>query len=561
MILYKAALSPYHKNDFVKLQSGYNPFVQQYGLIPENPILLSELLRKMHGAWSNLTPSNRFYVKSLFYQLIHETYQELGKSNSQTFQPDVALMAKQYINEYYGTTILMTDLAKAMGVSTRQLSRTFKEKIGKTPQDYLISKRLEVSLALLHTDYLTLREIALSIGFHDEFYFSRMFKAKYGESPKEYRHKYKENVSDLFMENIFLASYNETHQVSQNELKREGEQDMLKQVKEKAMTAVVLSLMLFLSACNALPANTFETESINSQGDAGQVKEQNSTEKQKGETKIITTQLGDVEIPVNPQRAVVQYLMGDLYALGVIPVGVSQVYEEAAFKEVASKSQDLGFHLDWSPEDVMALNPDIIIVISKEQYKEMSKISPTVYVPYDNNMTIEEHLNFFGEIFDKQEEATKVMEEYHNKIEQAKKELTDANILDKTITIIGGGATNEPYVAGAKYATGALVYNTLGLTAPQKIQKEAIETDEYWLDLSMEVLSQYCGDYIIYLEAEENEIEKELADNEIWNNLSAVKENKVISISANMLWYTDIYTLNTQLDILTTQLRKISSFK
>ena len=48
-------------------------------------------------------------------------------------------------------------------------------------------------MMLKHTS-LTVNEIARRVGFENDNYFYRVFKKKYGETPTEYRNKYKNTL-------------------------------------------------------------------------------------------------------------------------------------------------------------------------------------------------------------------------------------------------------------------------------------------------------------------------------------------------------------------------------
>lgn len=69
----------------------------------------------------------------------------------------------------------------------RQLFRIFS---GMAPQQYLIHSRLNKASSLLLATSQPVSEIAALTGWKNEFYFSRIFKKKYGISPKSYRETY-----------------------------------------------------------------------------------------------------------------------------------------------------------------------------------------------------------------------------------------------------------------------------------------------------------------------------------------------------------------------------------
>jgi len=73
--------------------------------------------------------------------------------------------------------------------SKEYLKKMFKRETGLTPLQYLTNKRLEIAAGTLST-YLAgsrnVSETARMCGFADPLYFSRLFKKKYGVSPRNY---------------------------------------------------------------------------------------------------------------------------------------------------------------------------------------------------------------------------------------------------------------------------------------------------------------------------------------------------------------------------------------
>lgn len=71
------------------------------------------------------------------------------------------------------------------------LKRLFKKEIGLTPLQYLTDKRLEnaANNLAMSGGRGNISEIAYQCGFSDPLYFSRLFKRKYGVSPRNYTSK------------------------------------------------------------------------------------------------------------------------------------------------------------------------------------------------------------------------------------------------------------------------------------------------------------------------------------------------------------------------------------
>lgn len=79
------------------------------------------------------------------------------------------------------------DLASFCSMSNSTFIKLFTSTVGLPPIEYLNSRKLEHSTYFLtETDY-SISEIAEMCGFQNQFYFSKMFKKKYGVSPLKYR--------------------------------------------------------------------------------------------------------------------------------------------------------------------------------------------------------------------------------------------------------------------------------------------------------------------------------------------------------------------------------------
>jgi AraC-like DNA-binding protein len=78
-------------------------------------------------------------------------------------------------------------MAQAAHLSPQHFSRKFKAALGVAPMEYLRSFRLRQARAKLLKSDDSITHIALSCGFEDAAYFSRVFKSQFGSSPLEFR--------------------------------------------------------------------------------------------------------------------------------------------------------------------------------------------------------------------------------------------------------------------------------------------------------------------------------------------------------------------------------------
>jgi len=93
----------------------------------------------------------------------------------------------QYIENNYTKQITLDKLANLSHISTYHFCRLFKEFTGKTVTQYINNLRINKSKILLKESNLNITEIALSCGFNDSNYFSRIFKKNTNMSPSKYK--------------------------------------------------------------------------------------------------------------------------------------------------------------------------------------------------------------------------------------------------------------------------------------------------------------------------------------------------------------------------------------
>jgi len=92
--------------------------------------------------------------------------------------------ALDFIAKNWDREIDFERMAATMGIGHRQFRRLFQQVTGLAPQQYLIHLRLNEAKRLLGT--LPVAEVAARVGFDDPYYFSRLFKAKVGVTPKRW---------------------------------------------------------------------------------------------------------------------------------------------------------------------------------------------------------------------------------------------------------------------------------------------------------------------------------------------------------------------------------------
>jgi AraC-like DNA-binding protein len=78
-------------------------------------------------------------------------------------------------------------LARQMGLSPEHFRKRFTRLAGLPPARYRMARLMDRACELLQNSLLKDRQIADTLGFCDEFYFSRRFKAVTGQTPRQFR--------------------------------------------------------------------------------------------------------------------------------------------------------------------------------------------------------------------------------------------------------------------------------------------------------------------------------------------------------------------------------------
>lgn len=79
------------------------------------------------------------------------------------------------------------ELLTQIPISKAHFRKLFREETGKTPVEYLNDLRINHARHLLLNQHMTSKSASLSVGFKDQYYFSRVFKKSTGVSPKRWK--------------------------------------------------------------------------------------------------------------------------------------------------------------------------------------------------------------------------------------------------------------------------------------------------------------------------------------------------------------------------------------
>lgn len=137
--------------------------------------------------------SKAFKIETMdeFYHLIFKIIKDkLQSKNENEIDLKYKVIAEQVvdiiINNYSDSSLCTNQIAVMMKINCRRMSRIFKDFNGVSVADYISEVRLQKAAELLENTQISVYEIIDKIGLENESYFYKMFKARFGYTPKEY---------------------------------------------------------------------------------------------------------------------------------------------------------------------------------------------------------------------------------------------------------------------------------------------------------------------------------------------------------------------------------------
>lgn len=146
------------------------------------------IFRRMQES-SQMNQGKELFLTGLIYQLLSS----LNQREKGIY--DYVAQVRTYIDSSYMQDVSISRLAGQMNVNRCALSTQFRQKTGKSPQQYLVSCRMEQSCRLMDTYGYGPGQAAIAVGYPDVCAFSKMFKRFYGISPSEFRKQSKEKAA------------------------------------------------------------------------------------------------------------------------------------------------------------------------------------------------------------------------------------------------------------------------------------------------------------------------------------------------------------------------------
>ena len=101
--------------------------------------------------------------------------------------PNIASLIKKYVEENFAQPELSLGLiCKTFAYNDKYISKIFKKEFNVPFKEYLNTIRINNACALMNKGFSSVKDVSFLCGFNDPLYFSKVFKSKMKQSPRDY---------------------------------------------------------------------------------------------------------------------------------------------------------------------------------------------------------------------------------------------------------------------------------------------------------------------------------------------------------------------------------------
>jgi AraC family transcriptional regulator of arabinose operon len=131
---------------------------------------------------------NLVYANSRFYSFLC-SFRLMVLSARKYAQKDGVIQSIEFMRENINKPMKLDFLASVAGLSVSHYCAVFKQKTMQTPLQLYTSMKVQRACQLLQNSSQTIKSIAYTLGFFDQYHFSKVFKGIMGMPPKDFRSK------------------------------------------------------------------------------------------------------------------------------------------------------------------------------------------------------------------------------------------------------------------------------------------------------------------------------------------------------------------------------------
>ena len=151
--------------------------------------VVENYLMALHLELTTGQPPDAVIVRNIMHNWFRAIRRLMQPQASLITAPPRLLEVRWHMETHFTEPLTLPLLARKACLSVPHFSAEFKRHFGTSPIESLIHLRMRHAAYLLRDHNLRIGDVADKTGYPDHYYFSRLFKKRFGVSPRAYRRK------------------------------------------------------------------------------------------------------------------------------------------------------------------------------------------------------------------------------------------------------------------------------------------------------------------------------------------------------------------------------------
>lgn len=147
--------------------------------------LIERIITELYAPSIMSKATIKLLVGLLIVELVKNS-QEIHIYSADNYEKMIIIQSLKYIDEFYNTATL-SELSKKLKQPDYKLSKLIKKHTGMTFKELLQERKLSRAVELIKSTECSVVELIERIGYENPTYFYKIFKSKFGMTPREYK--------------------------------------------------------------------------------------------------------------------------------------------------------------------------------------------------------------------------------------------------------------------------------------------------------------------------------------------------------------------------------------
>ncbi|MDO4647780.1 MAG: AraC family transcriptional regulator [Eubacteriales bacterium] len=174
--------------------------LEMAGITEDHPVYRArykDIREEMYGEMKYIvehTASSPFHLIGHLYLFLDYFVRSISETKLTTgnkLRDFYVQEAVAFISNNFQNDINVEMIADKCGLNRSYFGKIFKEVVGKTPQEFLMTYRMAKAAELMKITSMSIADIGKAVGYENQLHFSRAFKNVYKIPPREWRNQHK----------------------------------------------------------------------------------------------------------------------------------------------------------------------------------------------------------------------------------------------------------------------------------------------------------------------------------------------------------------------------------